>query len=67
MRMDGRRPRPTVLITGSSGFLGQAIAKGLKGRYQVIGLDVAKPKSTKPEIETIEIDLTSQPAAGEGK
>jgi nucleoside-diphosphate-sugar epimerase/uncharacterized membrane protein len=51
--------RPTVLITGSSGFLGQAIAKGLKDRYQVIGLDVAKPKHPKPEIETIEIDLTS--------
>jgi nucleoside-diphosphate-sugar epimerase len=48
MRMEDA-PRPTVLIAGSSGFLGQAIAKGLKGRYQVIGLDVAKPKSTKPE------------------
>src|SRR5918993_466343 len=51
--------RPTVLITGSSGFLGQAIATGLKDRYQVIGLDVATPKHPKPEIVMIEIDLTS--------
>ena len=52
-------PRPTVLITGSSGFLGQAIARGLMDRYRVIGLDVSRPKKPLPGIETIEIDLTS--------
>lgn len=36
--------RLTVLITGSSGFLGQAIAHGLVTRYRVIGLDVKAPK-----------------------
>ncbi|MGY3033312.1 nucleoside-diphosphate-sugar epimerase/uncharacterized membrane protein [Bradyrhizobium sp. USDA 4354] len=51
--------RPTVLITGSSGFLGQAIARGLMDRYQVIGLDVSRPKKPLPGMETIEIDLTS--------
>ncbi len=50
---------PTVLITGSSGFLGQAIARGLIDRYRVIGLDVAKPKHAPDGMETIEIDLTS--------
>ena len=35
---------PTVIITGSSGFLGQAIAQGLLDRYHVIGLDVRQPK-----------------------
>ncbi|TIU66817.1 MAG: NAD-dependent epimerase/dehydratase family protein, partial [Mesorhizobium sp.] len=50
---------PTVLITGSSGFLGQAIARGLIDRYRVIGLDVAKPKHAPAGMETIEIDLTS--------
>lgn len=54
-----RSSRPTVLITGSSGFLGQAIAKGLLGRYQVIGLDVIKPKQPLDGMETVEIDLTS--------
>lgn len=58
IRMTGA-DRPTVLITGSSGFLGQAIARGLVERYQVIGLDVAKPKQPLPGMETIEIDITS--------
>ncbi|PAQ00238.1 NAD-dependent epimerase/dehydratase family protein [Mesorhizobium mediterraneum] len=50
---------PTVLITGSSGFLGQAIARGLIDRYRIIGLDVAMPKHPPANMETIEIDLTS--------
>jgi nucleoside-diphosphate-sugar epimerase len=51
---------PTVLITGSSGFLGQAIARGLIGAgYRVIGLDVRQPAKPLDKMETIEIDLTS--------
>ncbi|QFI69355.1 NAD-dependent epimerase/dehydratase family protein [Sinorhizobium alkalisoli] len=50
---------PTVLITGSSGFLGQAIARELHGRYRVIGLDVDVPEGPSEAIETIRIDLTS--------
>ncbi len=48
-----------MLVTGSSGFLGQAIAKGLMERYRVFGLDVARPKRPLDGMETIEIDLTS--------
>ncbi|MDK1494687.1 NAD-dependent epimerase/dehydratase family protein [Sinorhizobium sp. 7-81] len=51
--------QPTVVITGSSGFLGQAIASGLRDRYRVIGFDVAAPKRSSDNFETIEIDLTS--------
>jgi nucleoside-diphosphate-sugar epimerase/uncharacterized membrane protein len=50
---------PTVLITGSTGFLGEAIARGLLDRYRVIGLDVMQPKKLIGGVETIEIDLTS--------
>ena len=50
---------PTVLITGSSGFLGQAIARGLSGRYRIIGLDVMQPKKPLDGVDTVEIDLTS--------
>ncbi|MCL4182620.1 MAG: NAD-dependent epimerase/dehydratase family protein [Burkholderiaceae bacterium] len=51
--------RPTVVITGSSGFLGRAIAAGLHDRYRVIGLDVRKPDKSVDGMETIEVDLTS--------
>jgi nucleoside-diphosphate-sugar epimerase/uncharacterized membrane protein len=51
--------RPTVVITGSSGFLGQAIAAGLCDRYQVVGLDVRAPKEPAGGMETIEVDLAS--------
>ncbi|ETR77244.1 vitamin K epoxide reductase [Afipia sp. P52-10] len=57
--------RPTVLITGSSGFLGQAIASALMPRYRVIGLDVAGPKQPMPGLETIAIDLTSDARVAE--
>ena len=49
---------PIVLITGSSGFLGQAIARGLMGRYRVIGLDAKQPRQPIEGMVTVEIDLT---------
>lgn len=55
-----RQPKlPTVLITGSSGFLGQAIARGLSGRYRIIGLDAREPKKPLEGMDTVEIDLMS--------
>jgi len=51
--------RPVVLITGSSGFLGQAIAAHLVRRYRVVGLDTEQPKSPVQHVETILVDLTS--------
>src|SRR5688572_30752332 len=50
---------PSVLITGSNGFLGAAIARGLLNRYRVIGLDLKQPKSPIRDVKTIELDLTS--------
>ena len=55
-----RAGRSTVLITGSSGFLGQAIARRLGDRYQIIGLDLKKPRQPVAGMDTIEIDLTSK-------
>src|SRR3546814_19037571 len=55
-------PQPivtNVLITGSSGFLGQSIARGLLDRYRIIGLDLTQPKKPVAGVETIEINLTS--------
>src|SRR5688500_2732492 len=56
---------PTVVITGSSGFLGQAIARGLLGRYRVVGLDVIQPNMPLEGVKTVEIDLTSDASISE--
>ncbi|MQW85628.1 NAD-dependent epimerase/dehydratase family protein [Sinorhizobium saheli] len=55
--------QPTILITGSSGFLGRAIADALSDSYRVIGFDVVAPKAP-DSLETIEIDLTSDDSVG---
>jgi nucleoside-diphosphate-sugar epimerase len=52
-------PRPLVLITGSSGFLGQAIAARLVRHYRVVGLDTVQPKKPLEGVETVLVDLTS--------
>ncbi len=57
---DSHGERPVVIITGSSGFLGRAIARRLKGRYKIVGLDVARPRDPIDEVKTFEIDLSSQ-------
>jgi nucleoside-diphosphate-sugar epimerase/uncharacterized membrane protein len=50
--------RPTILITGSTGFLGQAIAQVLRDRYRLVGFDLTASKPSE-SFETIEVDLTS--------
>ncbi|WKL40458.1 NAD-dependent epimerase/dehydratase family protein (plasmid) [Sinorhizobium meliloti] len=57
--------QPTVLITGSSGFLGQAIAHRLRDRYRVIGLDLSPPKGESETEETIKLDITSDESVRE--
>ena len=57
--MTTNKSLPIVLITGSSGFLGQAITNGLKGRYRVIGFDLPNARQTAKGTETVPVDLTS--------
>jgi len=52
-------PPPVVVITGSSGFLGTAIASRLMPRYRVVGLDTEDPKPPPAGFATIRVDLTS--------
>lgn len=51
--------RETILITGASGFLGQALTERLVERYRVVGLDLRKPARQIPGSESLEVDLTS--------
>jgi nucleoside-diphosphate-sugar epimerase len=52
-------PSPLILITGSSGFLGSAIASRLVQHHRVVGLDTAEPKQPVAGVETILVDLTA--------
>ncbi|MGE3773421.1 MAG: NAD-dependent epimerase/dehydratase family protein [Gammaproteobacteria bacterium] len=53
------RDADTVLITGSNGFLGVAIAHALCGRYRVIGLDLGSQRQSPAGYDTLEADLSS--------
>src|SRR5215208_992697 len=57
--------RPVILITGSSGFIGSAIAARLAERHQVVGLDSENPKKPLPGVATIRVDLTSDQNVGD--
>lgn len=47
----------TVIITGSGGFLGRALAQRLRSRYRVVGLDVRVDADA--PVETFKTDLTN--------
>jgi nucleoside-diphosphate-sugar epimerase len=51
--------RPVILITGSSGFIGSAIAQRLAQGHQVLGLDSEEPREPLAGVETIRVNLTS--------
>jgi len=54
-----RAGRETIVITGSSGFLGRNIAETLISRFRVIGLDLAQPRRPLPGMDTLQVDFTS--------
>ena len=51
--------RETVLVTGSSGFIGRAIVGRLAERFAVVGLDLHPPGELPPSASFERIDLTS--------
>lgn len=52
-----KRPE-TVIITGSSGFIGAALVRRLAKRYRVVGFDRDLPPQPPAEAECVCIDLT---------
>lgn len=50
--------RETVIITGSSGFIGSALVRHLSARYRVIGFDRDLPPHPPAEAECVCVDLT---------
>jgi len=57
--------RDTVLVTGSSGFIGRALVLRLAEQYTVVGLDRDLPPHPPPVAECVCIDLTSDASVEE--
>jgi nucleoside-diphosphate-sugar epimerase len=54
-----KNTKPTLVITGSSGFVGQKLVKAaLKSEYKVIGIDIEKVETL--ECEQLKIDLADE-------
>ncbi len=51
------KEKPTVIVTGSSGLLGEAIVRRLSSSYDVVGLDVASPPPDSP-VDFVKFDIT---------
>lgn len=51
-----------ILVTGSSGYLGYALAKRLSEMFTVVGFDRRAPAHPPPTAECLYTDLTSEPS-----
>ena len=58
--------RETVLITGSSGLIGSAVADRLASRYSIIGFDRQGPPHPPPTADCIEVDLRFDDSVRDG-
>jgi pyruvate/2-oxoglutarate dehydrogenase complex dihydrolipoamide acyltransferase (E2) component len=50
----------TVIVTGSSGFIGRRLVDELARRYRIIGLDLMEPSELPPDASFVPIDLTTE-------
>ena len=56
----------TVIVTGSTGFIGSALINKFAARFALIGLDRATAHQPPPAAECVCIDLTSEKAVAAG-
>lgn len=57
-----RGGKDTVIVTGSSGFIGSAVINELADRFNLVGFDRAVARQPPPAAECVCIDLTSEKA-----
>lgn len=55
----------TVIVTGSSGFIGEALMDRLVRRYRIVGLDRTEPRRLPAAADFEEVDLTSDDSVRE--
>ena len=58
--------KPTVIVTGSSGFIGSAVVKKLAERYRVVGFDSGVSNHPPAVAECICVDVTSDTSVAAG-
>jgi len=62
---DNADSRPVVLVTGSTGFIGERVAAELGDAYRVVGLDLDEPAADWPGDKWFRCDLTSDESVSE--
>lgn len=60
------RQKETIIVTGSSGFIGYAVAKRLDRDFDVVGFDREGPPYPPPAAECVCVDLTSEESLQRG-
>lgn len=58
--------KDTVIVTGSTGFIGSALVNSFANRFALVGLDRAATLQPPPAAECVCIDLTSEDAVAAG-
>src|SRR5919108_5514452 len=60
------RARDTIIVTGSTGYIGSALINKLADRFALVGFDRATMRQPPPAAECVCIDLTSEEALKAG-
>ncbi|MGH2349365.1 MAG: NAD-dependent epimerase/dehydratase family protein [bacterium] len=58
--------RGTILVTGSSGFLGYDVARRLSASFDVVGFDRRAPSHPPPTAECLYVDITTDASLARG-
>ncbi|MEO5324038.1 NAD-dependent epimerase/dehydratase family protein [Mesorhizobium sp. CC13] len=58
--------KETIIVTGSTGFIGSALVNRLAGRFALVGFDTAATRQPPPAAECVCIDLRSEEALAAG-
>ncbi len=49
--------KPIIIVTGSSGLIGEAVVRRLASEFEIVGLDVRAPQADSP-VDFVEFDVT---------